>query len=204
MRLPDALAEGYGEVVACTFEADDLTGVDVGHAEFEDCTFTGVSFAGISSSRISFEGCTFEACDFAGASLRQSYWGGCIVDDCRATGADLSKSFMRSTVWRGGSLSFATLAEGKLEAASFHGVDLSESLFQSVRLTKRSRFEHCTFMRSEIVGTHLRGLDLSTCDLAGIRVSDTFAELRGAIIAMDQAIDLVGLLGVRFRDDELS
>ena len=46
----------------------------------------------------------------------------------------------------------------------------------------------------------LRGVDLSCNEIAGIRVSSTFAELKGATISPEQAIDLVGLLGVTISD----
>jgi len=45
-------------------------------------------------------------------------------------------------------------------------------------------------------------VDLSGNDLAGIRFSDRFTELSGARIEEGQAIDLVGLLGVKVIEDE--
>ena len=57
-------------------------------------------------------------------------------------------------------------------------------------------------MRAEFFGTRLRGVDLSGSDIASIRVSNTFTELSGAKIALDQAVDLVGLLGVKLIDVE--
>ncbi|MBR3236047.1 MAG: pentapeptide repeat-containing protein, partial [Atopobiaceae bacterium] len=58
----------------------------------------------------------------------------------------------------------------------------------------------CNLMRAEFFGTRLRGVDLSGSELAGIRVSNIFAELSGAKISLDQAVDLVSLLGVKLVD----
>jgi hypothetical protein len=45
-------------------------------------------------------------------------------------------------------------------------------------------------------------VDLSGSEIAGIRVSNTFSELAGAKIGLEQAVDLVGLLGVKLIDAE--
>ena len=73
--------------------------------------------------------------------------------------------------------------------------DLHEASLAQLRL-KRLTLEACDLTRAEVFGTRLRGVDLSTCQIAGIRLSNTFTELRGAKISLDQAPDLVGLLGV--------
>ena len=57
-------------------------------------------------------------------------------------------------------------------------------------------------MRAELFGTRLRGVDLSSCELAGIRISNTFTEISGAKIALEQAVDLVSLLGVKLIEAE--
>ena len=62
---------------------------------------------------------------------------------------------------------------------------------------KRLRLESCDLTRAELFGTRLRGVDLSTCEIQAMRVSDTFVELRDAKIGLDQAPDLVSLLGVK-------
>jgi hypothetical protein len=53
-----------------------------------------------------------------------------------------------------------------------------------------------------VLRTSLAGIDLSSCDISGLRVSDTFRELRGAVVSSEQAAQLAGLLGVQVKQDE--
>ena len=46
----------------------------------------------------------------------------------------------------------------------------------------------------------LPGIDLSTCEIAGLVLSSDFHELRGCIIDPEQAVDLVGMLGVKIKE----
>ena len=59
---------------------------------------------------------------------------------------------------------------------------------------KDTHFLECDLTGSEIDHTALKGIDLSTCQLAALRISPM--DLKGALISEWQAIDLVGLLGV--------
>lgn len=49
---------------------------------------------------------------------------------------------------------------------------------------------------ARLLHTPLMGLDLTGCELDGIAVSDTNAELRGAVVTMEQAAMLAKRLGV--------
>jgi uncharacterized protein YjbI with pentapeptide repeats len=51
---------------------------------------------------------------------------------------------------------------------------------------------------AEFSFTSLKDIDLTTCTISGI--SANLLDLRGAIIASSQAVDLAGMLGVVIRD----
>ena len=95
---------------------------------------------------------------------------------------------------------YANMGEATLESVLLSGCDMREAFFNEVRLRKRTRLEECDLRRADLFRTSLKSIDLSTCNIAGIMVSDTRAELQGACIAAEQAVDLVGLLGVRVVD----
>ena len=63
--------------------------------------------------------------------------------------------------------------------------------------TKRLRLEDCDLTRAEAFRTRLSGVDLSSCIITTLRVSDTFAELRGAKLGIDQAPEIMALLGIK-------
>ena len=77
------------------------------------------------------------------------------------------------------------------------GCNLAEASLSGLRFKGGITLERCDLTRAELYQTRLAGVDLSGCEIAGIRLSDAKSELRGAKIAPEQAIDLVGLLGVR-------
>ena len=92
----------------------------------------------------------------------------------------------------------------RMRMALMASLDASSEVLPSVTspsrdaiLAKRLRLEGCDLTRAELFGTKLAGVDLSSCEIAALRVSDTFRELRGAKVGIDQAPDLIGLLGVK-------
>ena len=91
------------------------------------------------------------------------------------------------------------LAESKLERVSFAGCNLREASLSRLRLRSRLELEDCDLSRAELFQTRLAGVDLTSCNIAGVRVSDTFRELRDAYVGVDQLPDLAGLLGVKLR-----
>ena len=55
--------------------------------------------------------------------------------------------------------------------------------------------EHTRFFRANFFGTSLKGVDLTTCGLAGITLSAQLAELRGAVLSRWQCADFLRALG---------
>ena len=51
---------------------------------------------------------------------------------------------------------------------------------------------------SEIVNTKLSGIDLSTCNIEGIFIN--INDLKDTIIRVDQAMDLINILGVKIKE----
>ena len=45
-------------------------------------------------------------------------------------------------------------------------------------------------------------MDLSTCEISGIRVSSDLRELRGAVVSAEQAVQLAALLGIKIKEEE--
>ncbi len=65
---------------------------------------------------------------------------------------------------------------------------LKDFAFEETRLTGASFFK-----------TSLAGIDLTGCPLEGIRVSEHYTELRGAIVDLFQAAELAKLLGITIK-----
>ena len=62
---------------------------------------------------------------------------------------------------------------------------------------KKQNFSNCIMHNISFFKTCLKGVDLSTCQIEGLTVSDTYKELSGLKISGNQAEDIIKLLGVK-------
>lgn len=195
-NIVEIIESADGEVCEQAFYDEDLSCLELGHVEFEDCSFECCTFAELKAMRITFDRCSFDGCDFSNARLPVSYWRDCRMRESRLVGCDLHQSYFVRDTLVSCACSYLNLAESKLEQVTLQECDLREASLSQLKL-KRLTIESCDLTRAELFGTRLRGVDLSSCTIQALRVSDTFFELRGAKIGVDQAPDLVGLLGVK-------
>ena len=185
------------DISGCVFACETLSG-SFGHAEFERCTFRQVSFADTRWARASFDGCTFSSCDFTGAHMARSFLRDCRLSDCRFTGADFHGSYIERVSFRSCLLGYANLSESKAQHVKFVSSALREASLDHMK-AKSLAFEDADLTRAELFGTSLKGCDLSSSTIDGIRISDTFAELKGASVSLEQAPAVLSVLGVRVK-----
>ena len=67
-----------------------------------------------------------------------------------------------------------------------------------------SKFKHFSVVNANLekvdfFKTCLKGIDVSTCNIAGITVSETFHEIKGVEIDALQAVDIAQLVGVKIK-----
>lgn len=145
---------------------DDMEGRRFERQPLEDVDF-GV---------LQFTGCVFEKCVFSDWEMRRLDLVDCVFSHCEM-----------------GNLFFPAFAICKLERVEFLRSPLRESSWTECRLG-RIRLEENDLSRSQWSHTPLKGADVSTCQLDGIRM--TPSDLQGLRISAEQALILCGLLGV--------
>ena len=91
---------------------------------------------------------------------------------------------------------YANFGETTLEDVALSGGQFRQACFSKVKL-KRFRAEKSVFSQAEFYKTPLAGVDLSTCDISGIVLSESLSELKGAKVAPFQAVELAELLGLK-------
>ena len=91
---------------------------------------------------------------------------------------------------------YLNLSGSRLRQVRFTECDLTEAALNDCRLDGVA-FEGCTLRSTEFSHTPLRGIDLRQSQLGDLRL--TVDDLRGAIVAPSQALDLLPLLGVVVR-----
>lgn len=83
----------------------------------------------------------------------------------------------------------------KLQSVAVTDTDFSSALFSSCEI-KQTELKNVTLARSVFFGTKLSGLDFTSCNIEGLTVSDTGAELKGAKVDVWQAAMFAKLLGL--------
>lgn len=117
------------------------------------------------------------------------------LNGCKAVGANFSETGWRDAYWRDCRLSDAVFDRARLRRVMVLGCDLTGASFCDCQW-KNWTLEHTALRSTRFLHTPLMGLDLTGCELDGLAVSDTNAELRGAVVTMEQAAMLAKRLGL--------
>ena len=88
------------------------------------------------------------------------------------------------------------LSSSQLLNVMFDHCDLQEASFYDANF-KKIQFNETNLIQSELASLHHKGLDLSTCQIQGAMFD--LASLKGLIINDFQAVDLIGILGVKVK-----
>jgi uncharacterized protein YjbI with pentapeptide repeats len=94
----------------------------------------------------------------------------------------------------------AIFALGKFKSVRFEQCNLRGASFEENKLSKVV-FDHCDLSGAKMWGTQLAGVDLHTSQIDGLRIDPK--DLQRAIIDREQAIQVVGLLGLVFYEEPL-
>ncbi len=160
---------------------------------FDDCRFTGVSI-----SQASFYHVRFEGGDLSGGDIRRSHFRQCEFRKAKGVGLIVSDSFFRRvrfSDWNGRYMQWATC---ELEQVDWINADCREALFSDCPL-KTVRFDHTALQQTQFFKTYLKGIDLTSCDIDGLSVSERMTELQGAVVDLYQAAELARMLGIIIR-----
>lgn len=199
-ELADELAQADPEISLTSFVGLELAGADAagamfGEVVFRDCLFDGVDFSRCLFADVLFTGCRFISCSMARAHLRR-------VDfrSSQALGLNLAESHLEGVSFDECQLRYADLSETAVRGLRARNASFAEGSWRSSTL-RDVEFRDCDLTRLELAGTSLAGIDLSACAIGGFTLSKGLRELRGCIIAPEQAVDIVGHLGVRIAED---
>ena len=167
------------------------------HALWHNCLFRNVTFTdcrlhGAQLSDIRFEGCDLSNLALDGAALNRVEFVG-----CKLLGAALPDATLNHVRLGRCNGRYLNLSGSRLRQVRFTECDLTEAALNDCRLDGVA-FEGCTLRRSGVCeNSVLRGIDLRQSQLGDLRL--TVDDLRGAIVAPSQALDLLPLLGVVVR-----
>lgn len=177
------------EVRNAHVEGADLADLAVAGGRFVGCSFQGCDFAGADFSDLVFEGC-----DFSNSVLDHASFVRCQIQDCKFAGASFVEALWEHVRAQGCSFTYGVFGRCRWKvvrarACDFSAADMVEMSLTSVQLSD-SRFMGTNFFRTKLVG-----LDLTSCQLEEITLSDDMHEVYGAKLGLYQAAALARRLG---------
>ncbi len=192
----------------CRQTETDITGVHVRQLDFTEESWEGLDF-----SRVWFEGCRlagvrisqcgfgdvwWDGCDLSGVEFRRSRLRGCRFEKGKGVGLTASDSYIRQTRFTGWNGRYGQWSSCTLEHTHWLDCDCREALFSDCPL-KDVTFSQTGLQQAQFFKTYLKGIDLTTCSLDGLSVSERMTELQGAVVDLYQAADLARMLGIVIR-----
>ena len=178
-----------------SFTQEIVEGLDLSELEFRDAVFRKCRFLGCDFSGAAFLGCRLEGCDLSGCRLPGSFWRDCHLTGCKADGADFRRSRLRDTELTGCLFRSVPFTGGRWDRIDVKDCNFTESVLSELHLSGVV-FDRANLTGAELFHTPLTGMDLTTCTLDGIVLSETCAELKGATIHASQAAVVARILGI--------
>lgn len=169
---------------------EDFSEFQTARARFEHCAFPSCDFTGAL-----FTDAVFEGCDFSNSTFDSAGFTRCTFKNCKLTGASFMEANLEHVLLEDCSLSYGAFNRCRWWAVEMRRCDFSEADMAEMELhyvlLDDDRFIGTSFFR-----TALLGLDFTTCQLEGVALSDTMAEIYGTKMNIYQAAALARRLGV--------
>lgn len=172
------------------FPGTDLSGQRFAGMIFESCRLPGSVLR-----RASFVDVRFVNCDFSNCQLEEAYFNRCELISCKWIGAGAEGGTFRDTRIFEVNSQYCNLDHSLFDHARLERCDLEHAYLTRCRV-KTLELEGCRLIQTSVHQTPLQGLDLSSCEVGGLVLSENFSELRGAKVRADQALELSRLLGI--------
>ena len=200
MKLIKNALENDAEISGSLIKDALLEYEDMSYLSFSGCKFENCRFSESSFEKTSFTDCIFKGCDFSNCGGTDCYICRCEILSSKLIGANFSNSVFKEVLFRSCICTYAVFDGSSVRNVCTEGCDFSSAELSCCTLKgfapSDSRFIGASFFK-----TMLKGTDFSDCQLEGIKISEGFPELKGAVVSPSQALELSALLGIKIKDD---
>lgn len=197
--LADVLSEAVenGDAVCdLLFEDDYFENLTASTAEFTHCVFRRVQFNECDIDRIHFLECRFESCDFSGFQFREGTVRKCLFSGSRGVGANFQRMHIKDSAFENCLIEYIGFVDSKFTNAAFTDCSMDHVLFHSCT-QKALKLTGCSMRACEIIETSFAGVDLSDCNIDGMRSAVRFLE--GASVSLTQTPVVLALCGIKLK-----
>lgn len=174
-----------------------IEGIDFNRIDLEEVRFIKCRISSCDFSNCALKGVTFDRCSLTNCRWKNSYFRDAVFCECRGDGSDFSQSSFINAKINGGSYHYGNFSSTLWKNSEIRNSEFGESFFSEAKF-KNMIFDQVNLVRTDFFKAQLKGLDLSSCLIDGISVSDTFKELNGLRLNVEQAVVIAQLLGVKF------
>lgn len=164
--------------------------LDLQKSIFENCTFHHCNF-----DHASFIDVIFKGCDFSNSKLMGAYFERCRFVNCKCIGTHLQNTIIKHTTFEHSNLQYSVFDKAKIMDVLFEHTDFTEASMVEATL-KRFETRGSRFIKNNFFKTMLAAVDFTDNEFTAPIVSSPPIELKGVIVNMFQAADLIGLWGV--------
>jgi uncharacterized protein YjbI with pentapeptide repeats len=178
--------ESYEEQI----EGDTFLKIDISKSIFNDCAFHNCNF-----ESSSFVDVIFQSCDLSNSIFTGAYFERCRFVSCKCIGVEMSDTIIKHTVFEQSNFRYSNFNQTNLTDVLFDQIDFTEASLVESKL-KRFTAVGSKFVKNDFFKTRLATVDFTNNELAAPIVSNPPIELKGAIVNMFQAANLIGLWGV--------
>ncbi|MFQ7026691.1 MAG: pentapeptide repeat-containing protein, partial [Acutalibacteraceae bacterium] len=180
------------------YENEILADIAIENIEFESVVLTNCKFMNCNFERVSFYHTQLNHCEFANCNFSEGYFKHVQWIDCKGDGADFSQSSFMNITIENGSYFCTNFTGNIMDDASIQNANMSNAFMPESKF-KRFSVVNTNLEKVDFFKTSLKGIDVSTCNIAGITVSENFNEIKGIQIDALQAADIAQLVGVKIK-----
>lgn len=183
------------EVKVCEehIESGDFYKIEIQKSIFENCIFNNCKF-----EKSSFVDVIFQSCDLSNSIFTEAYFERCRFISCKCIGIDMNDTVVKQTIFEHLNLQFSYFNKTKMTDVLFDHVDFTESSMIEAKLQRFDAVDSI-FVKNNFFKTMLAAVDFTRNEFIAPIVSMPPVELKGAVVNMLQAADLISLWGVVVR-----
>ena len=165
------------EIKRCKFDEIIFDEVNIKFGTLEDVEFINCDLSNLSFIDTHIFRACFKNCKLFGTSFIDTTLDNTIIEDCLCSMSNFT----------GVKISNSKISNSNFKTSNINGSELKNILLDRVN-----------FSNSDFINTSLKDVDLSSSNIEEINIDLNC--IKGAIISLEQTMDLVGLLGVRIKE----
>lgn len=176
----------------------DIGPVYAEHVHFVEVYIKGVTFNQANLPFSSWMDVVFEDCDLSNVDLKRAQFTRVEFRKCKLAGTNFDQAMMRDVQFSHCEAPYALFNLAEVQDVLFNASLLKGANFIDAHFTN-VQFNNSNIQDVQFTGTSLRNIDLSLCQFDYIHADEK--DLRGAIIAPEQALSFIELFGLKVKYD---